>query len=379
MRFIKSDNVWSFAPDACLDVRDGLPAGNYTFCQHPVTKEYYLEESEAFDLPARLYGKTRRHGERILAAFRDRLPGTQVGVLLSGAKGSGKTLLAKHIASISGLPVIIVNTPFTDDRFMRSIQGIEQPAVILFDEFEKLYVKEAQEAILTLFDGVYTARNKIMIITCNDRHAIQDFFHNRPSRLRYAINFEGLETEFIEEYCAESLDDKKYVDDIIGLAAACDEFNFDMLQTLVQELNRYGDEFDDAIEILNIKPVGSNSRLQWSVKVESPDLPNATWQISSGDSIDASPMQMISSDLYGKCIVVDICSKNAAEDSDDFDEDADSHTLFIRTDHLFQVDPYKGLYTFKINEDGTNFVVTFTEQANSRSEITRRVVRRRGV
>lgn len=381
MKFIKVENAWSFTPDACLDVRDLLPPGNYTFCQNATTKDYYLEECEPFTLPDRLYGKTVRYSSRILDTFSSRTPSSQVGVLLSGAKGSGKTLLAKHIANKSGLPIIIVNAPFTDDRFMRSIQGIEQPAVILFDEFEKLYDRDAQESILTLFDGVYTARNKIMIITCNDRHAVQDFFHNRPGRLRYSINFEGLETSFIEEFCEERLSDKKYVDDIIGLAASCDEFNFDMLQALVQELNRYGDEFDEAVEILNVKPIGPNGRSVWVASVETPSNKDIEWRVTSNEILDHSPMQMISSDRYGSCIIVDVTNAlhNASDqdDEDSFEEDEHVNSLYLRTEHLFQVDPYAGKHIFKINDEGHDFVVTFSERENNRSDQIRRIATRK--
>ena len=60
MKFLKSENMWSLTPDTQLDVRDSLPAGNYTICQNPMTKDYYLEESEPFTIPSRLFGKTRR-------------------------------------------------------------------------------------------------------------------------------------------------------------------------------------------------------------------------------------------------------------------------------------------------------------------------------
>ena len=57
MKYLKSENRWSLTPDAQLDVRDALPNGNYTVCQNPLTKEYFLEESEPFTLPQKLYGR----------------------------------------------------------------------------------------------------------------------------------------------------------------------------------------------------------------------------------------------------------------------------------------------------------------------------------
>jgi hypothetical protein len=365
MKFIKSGNTWSLTPDARMDVRDKLPVGNYTVCQNPMTKEYYLEMGESFVLPPKLYGKTERHGDRILKTFENRNPGSQVGVFLSGTKGSGKTLLAKYIANRSELPVIIVNAPFTDDRFMRTIQGIEQPAVILFDEFEKLYNKEDQESILTLFDGVYTAQNKVMVITCNDKWAVREFFHNRPSRLRYSIAFEGLEPAFVEEYCADRLDDRKYLKNIVTLCGTCDEFNFDMLQTLVDELNRYGGSFEDTLDILNVKPI-SGARAKWVVTVETPDEPRTKWKVTYNETMTRSPLLYLQGGLHGQGYL-EIITSRVDRSSSDEDEIEDEYTLQLRSEHIYKVDPMSGVLTLRKNQDGQNFLVTITEDRNTGS------------
>lgn len=372
MKFLKNDNTWSLTPDARLDVRDQLPVGNYTVCKHPMTGEYFLEESESFTLPKKLYGKTTRHGDRILDTFSDRQPDTQVGVFLSGIKGSGKTLLAKYIANKSDMPVIIVNAPFSDDRFMRTIQGIEQPAVVIFDEFEKLYDRDAQESILTLFDGVYTARNKIMVITCNDKYAVQGFFHNRPSRLRYAISFSGLEAEFIKEYCEDTLRDSSYIDSVIGLSATCDDFNFDMLQVLVDELNRYGGPFEEAVEILNVKPIGHGGKTKWKTTVTTPGEKGRKWEVERGSEIGMSPLHMISSDSYDNCVsisvkeVIEKRKKGKSRDEDEDDDLSDDLYLELRTDNLTRIDPFSGTYVFDVEDYNTKFRVVFTEVVKGR-------------
>jgi hypothetical protein len=380
MKYLKNENRWSLTPDAQLDVRDALPVGNYTVCQHPMTKEYFLEESEAFTLPRKLYGKTRKHGDRILETFRNRSRDEQVGVFLSGTKGSGKTLLAKYVAKTSGMPTIIVNTPFSDERFMRTIQGIEQPAVIIFDEFEKMYDKDAQESILTLFDGVFTARNKVMIITCNDKYSVRDFFHNRPGRLRYAIDFTGLTADFIEEYCADVLQDGSYLDKILGVSGTCEEFNFDMLQTLVDELNRYGGDFDENLEVLNVKPFGGATAGKWIVTVTTPNEPSRLWKVTNNASLSVSPLLMINSERYGGLsirAVEDLGRKNLkakraslrARSIDEADEESDIPSgrqfwLELESEHLFKVDPYTGTFLFKVEDDGIEFLVQVSEERN---------------
>lgn len=381
MKFLKNGDTWSLTPDGRMDVRDRLPPGNYTVCKHPLTGEYFLEETAAFTLPRKLYGKTERHADRVLSTFNRREPGSQIGVCLSGTKGSGKTLLAKHIAQSSGLPVIIVNTPFSDERFMRTIQGIEQEAVIIFDEFEKLYDSDAQEAILTLFDGVFTARNKVMVITCNNKYAVQSFFHNRPSRLRYSISFEGLDADFIREYCDDVLENRTaYLDRIVNLSALCDEFNFDMLQTLVDELNRYGGDFEDAIEMLNVKPLGT-SKSTWILSVTTPDDRSRKWKVDSGEIFNASPILMVGSERWDNEISVRISEeltgkrkstparatrRLSIETVEDTPDSSDDLYFEIHQEHLFQVDPYQGVTTFRVEKDGTTFLFTFTEKSRDR-------------
>ncbi len=344
MKYLKNANTWSLTPDIRLDVRDSLPAGNYTVCRNPLSGDYYLEESEPFTLPKKLYGKTVRWAERILDAFEKEEH--QTGVLLSGLKGSGKTLLSKYVSATSGLPVLIVNAPFSDDRFMRTVQGIEQRAVILFDEFEKLYDPEAQERILTLFDGVYTAKNKIMILTCNDRMSVRDFFHNRPGRLRYSIDFQGLSADFIKEYCADQLQNSEYLDDILKTAVGCGEFNFDMLQALVRELNLYGGTVEETVEILNVKPLTS-SRVAWDIKLSVPSAPNL--KLTTNTTFSEHPITWFQR-RNGCTFDFSFQSSGSLPDGKKSDENEDSYAE-LSLNNLKQVDPNTNTYNFEIEAD----------------------------
>lgn len=243
-----------------LSIVKELPKSVYIVKYSP-NSGFYLEEGPEFKLPETVYGKASSLCERILRTFRDRTSNT--GVLLSGPKGSGKTLLSKLISMSSELPVIIVNERFKEiNDFCTFFQSIEGEAVVLFDEFEKVFPRDvdfdddedrsSQSSLLSLFDGVFSGK-KLYILTCNDSFRISPFLKNRPGRIHYFIEFEGVEKEFIEQYCEKNLNNKNRLSEILNLSYAMVVFTFDMLQALVEEINRYDEPVFEALKILNIK------------------------------------------------------------------------------------------------------------------------------
>jgi hypothetical protein len=76
---------------------------------------------------------------------------------------------------------------------------------------------------------------------------------NRPGRIFYMVNFQGLDEAFIREYCADNLDDKSHTERIVNIASVFSAFNFDMLKAMIEEMNRYSESPQDAMRILNVK------------------------------------------------------------------------------------------------------------------------------
>ena len=133
------------------------------------------------------------------------------------------------------------------------MQMIEQPTIIIFDEFEKVYDNEEQEKLLTLLDGVYPSK-KLFVITTNDKYRVNQHMRNRPGRIFYRLDYTGLEREFIIEYCEDNLDDKTHIESICRFSMMFNAFNFDMLKALVEEMNRYKETPQEAMRMLNAKP-----------------------------------------------------------------------------------------------------------------------------
>lgn len=257
--FIRNSNTYRIASEESLDIQAQLPVGNYTVKFNEMGGFFFLEMVDSFTPLTKLYGDTTKNSNRILRTYLDRDVST--GVMLTGEKGSGKSLLAKTLsidAAAMDIPTIIINDAWTGDAFNKFLQDIEQPCVILFDEFEKVYDNDDQEKALTLLDGVFPSR-KLFIITCNDKWRVNEHMRNRPGRIYYMLDFKGLESAFIEEYCQDVLENKQHIPKIVEIAALFEQFNFDMLKALVEEMNRYGESPQDALKMLNAKPEFNNN------------------------------------------------------------------------------------------------------------------------
>lgn len=252
--YIRNGNIVNLTDESAINIQRELSPGNYIVKQDPQSGQFYLEETDKFVSLPKYYGDLARNVDRIHRTFETRPAST--GIMLVGEKGSGKTLLAKELSIYGysiGMPTLLVNQDWRGDSFNKFIQDIDQAAIIIFDEFEKIYTGDKQDDVLTLFDGVYPSK-KLFVISCNDKYKINSHMRNRPGRFFYFLEFTGLEVEFIREYCADNGIGVVYTDQICNFSSLFSNFNFDMLKALVEEMNRYGECPQDAIKFLNARP-----------------------------------------------------------------------------------------------------------------------------
>jgi ATPase family associated with various cellular activities (AAA) len=346
--YLKDGSTLWPTDEGAFDIRDHLPAGTY-MVGHSL-KGWFLEPMDEFKITGKVYGKISRQADRILATFADRPKAT--GVLMSGEKGSGKTMLAKMIsekAASQGIPTLVINTAFTGDAFNMFIQSIDEPCILVFDEFEKVYDEKEQEALLTLLDGVYPSK-KLFILTANDRYRINQHMKNRPGRIFYYLEFGGLDAAFIEEYCLDNLQNKTHIQQVCNLTLLFDSFNFDMLKALVEEMNRYNESPKQAMEMLNAKPYDAGMTYH-NVEVT-----------IDGEKIESNrvnPSRIRGNPIAQEELTFWIAPVPRTEDDPDEDEDG-SCELEITPQHLKRIDVEAGAFTYLI-EDGPKtavFVIT---------------------
>lgn len=257
--YVRTGNTYRIMNENDMEVSQKLESKTYSVIQHPMSGEFMLQPIKNFEMPSKIYGNTHKQAERILNTFESR-PFT-TGVHMDGVKGSGKSLLAKYVsvrAQEQGIPTIVINNPFCGEEFNKFIQSIDVPAVLLFDEFEKVYNNEHQNKILTLFDGVYPSK-KLFLLTTNESYMVSNYLKNRPGRIYYSFKFDTLDPEFVREYCEDNLNDKSHVRNIVNYTNIFSFFNFDMLSSAVEEMNRYGESLQEVLGYLNIIPETKNS------------------------------------------------------------------------------------------------------------------------
>lgn len=230
-----------------------LPGGNYAVKFNPV-QGFYLEIISDFPAMGKIYGNTVENAKRILNTYSAK--NGNLGVLLDGLKGSGKTLLARLISIMGkerGIPTLIINSALTGESFFHFLYSIQQECIVFFDEFEKVYDDKEQESLLTVLDGTFPSK-KLFLLTSNDKSKVNNHLKNRPGRIHYYLHFKGLSGDFIREFVSDNLKNKDHEKELLSVCGMFQAMNFDSLATMVWEMNLYNEPAGKAVQMLNTKP-----------------------------------------------------------------------------------------------------------------------------
>lgn len=230
---------------------EGLPLGSFSL-ETSMTGPYFSRISDVEKI-TKIYGDAAQRAERIIKTFSSREGST--GVLLCGEKGSGKSLLARVVSEQAreglGMPTIFVKAGPSGEEIESLLNALDHSATIIFDEFEKNFSSNEQNALLSLLDGTGATKH-LFLFTANNRAGINDYMINRPGRIFYNLSFDALSEEFIMEYGNDTLLNKEWVEELVIVAQRVFRINFDMLKSIVEESNRYNESPLETVKWLNV-------------------------------------------------------------------------------------------------------------------------------
>lgn len=253
----QGDNTYDIYDDS-LKVYNQLPSNAYTI-RFSEKRGFFLEKHNDIEISeSKLYGSHEKKVKKVIKSFQEM--NRSLGVILSGEKGTGKSLFAKLLALNlleEDIPVIIVDKYYPG--IASYIENIEQETMILFDEFDKTFGEikspdgqcSPQSTLLTLFDGL-SGGKKLYVITCNNLNKLSDYLVNRPGRFHYHLRFGYPSADEVREYLIDKLDPNYYteIENVVEFSGKIN-LNYDCLRAICFELN-HGLSFSEAIKDLNI-------------------------------------------------------------------------------------------------------------------------------
>lgn len=172
--------------------------------------------------------------------------GQNLGIILNGVKGTGKTIGAKILCNEINIPVINISYPI--EGMLEFIQSLEFECIILLDEAEKTFPSSdmgASQLLLKMIDGVMNKSRKLYVLTTNTLD-INDNLKGRPGRIRYIQNFRNITPKAVEDYLADNLIRKEAIESIYSLLNSLEVSTIDTLKSIVDEANIYGTVDDNS-------------------------------------------------------------------------------------------------------------------------------------
>lgn len=232
------------------------PGKVYTVNIDRYSEEIMFKSAPDITLPERLYDTKddNKFITKVINNYKKIESGT-VGVMLSGLKGSGKTIMMKRIAVESGLPILIIDKGFHPREMVKLFNKFADTEIcILMDEVDKLGENYDDDYLLRIADGINSSGKKLMVFTCNDEDDVSEYLKDRCSRIRYWKEYDEMQYSMILAILEDRLNDKSEVKpcaDFITEHFSC--ISFDNIASFADEINDYpNDTFEELFNDMNL-------------------------------------------------------------------------------------------------------------------------------
>lgn len=246
-----------------FEILEEIPAGAYkvSFSKMHGT---YLTKTEIKLSHGKIYSKSQSIADHIVESYKKNDPAKNMGVLLSGERGLGKTLTSRLVIEqlIKDHPIIMCSmyTPDLAD-FLSRIKN----AVILMDEFEKFMggniqgndaedEQTKQETILSVLDGNTGSLGNLYLLTVNNVYKLDDNLKSRPGRIRYHYKYTSEAADVVRNYCLDNLNNKDLTEEVVKTLGMAKYVSMDIISSFVKELNDFPNTTpSEVLQYLNIE------------------------------------------------------------------------------------------------------------------------------
>lgn len=210
---------------------------------------YLIKLFDKFDFDYKIYDLETSFVERVIKTYESTSFGN-LGILLNGLKGTGKTVSSKIISNRLNQPTIIVDNEFPNLNPQSFLNSIPQNITIFIDEYEKVYGDSSK--MLTIMDGVLNSSyRRAFILTTNNLY-IEENLLQRPSRIRYLKKFKDLSANVVEEIVDDCLKFPQFKKDCLAFISSLEVITVDIVKAIVAEVNIHEESPNEFGDVFNV-------------------------------------------------------------------------------------------------------------------------------
>ena len=305
-------------------------------------KGFYLEKmDDKFDFQHKIYGVETELINRVKKTYVN--SNRNLGILLNGVKGTGKTVTSKLIANEIGIPVLVVQHAFAG--LVDFINSIKQDVIIFIDEYEKIF--EERHTLLTIMDGVLSNEyRKFFILTTNETY-INDNLLQRPGRIRYFKTFGNLKPNVVNEIVDDFLVHKHLKKDVVRFVSSLELITIDIVKSIVEEVNIHEESPEMFKDIFNCKKISGRynvyelkpnvlsttgfdeTKLFEAVKLNRNDFTAGDDLVGNSFYVDGDYYARIKKVINPKIAILELVKEYEDDDDDDNTESKNSEIINI--------------------------------------------------
>lgn len=281
-KFIEAGNVY-----------EKLPLGLW-IPQPSMTGPYLELFQDKYVFDYKVYGLKNDFIDRAMKTYTNTKG--NLGILLNGIKGTGKSVTAKILCNKFmeelKMPVVLVSPSFTNIGSV--VNDIKEDAVIFIDEYEKLYNNaELKTALLSFMDGSFSSEyRRVFIFTTNSLNVDTNLLE-RPGRIRYCVRFENLTRDQVKEIVEDTLIHPELRESCIQTIARLKTITVDTVKSLIQEVNIHKQSPKEFLSIFNVE------EKQFRIEIYKGDAKETDFPVSIVNSQDNIFEYIVSEECNG--------------------------------------------------------------------------------